>query len=72
MIKIFWKKIKSETSLIVRTSGDIRDLRRASNETNQSKYDFVAIGRLFLKNPFWLLSYLKQQKKNKNFHYVGK
>jgi len=52
LIKIFWKKIKSETSLIVRTSGDIRDLRRASNETNQSKYDFVAIGRLFLKNPF--------------------
>ena len=53
-------EIKKNTNIPIRTSGNLKNLKIIDKDILSGKYDLVAIGRPFLKNPFWLFD-------NKNF-----
>ncbi len=48
--------IKKNTNLPVRTSGNLRNLKSIKHDILNKKYDFIAIARPFLKNPYWLFN----------------
>jgi 2,4-dienoyl-CoA reductase-like NADH-dependent reductase (Old Yellow Enzyme family) len=48
------KKIKENTSMKVRTSGMLNKIDLINRGIKEKKIDFVAVGRLFLKNPRWI------------------
>ena len=54
------KKIKSETSMLTRVAGNLRNVSEANNILKKNKADLVAFARAYLKNPNFLYN-----KKNK-------
>jgi len=56
------KKIKQNSSILVRTSGKIDNIKLAENLIKNKYADFVAVGRKFIKDPNWILSETKKRK----------
>jgi len=56
------KKIKQNSSILVRTSGNIDNIKVAENLIKNKHADFVAVGRKFIKDPNWILSETKKRK----------
>ena len=48
------KKIKLNTNIKIRTSGQINEIKFADKMIKNNKCDFVAVGRKFLLDPNWL------------------
>ena len=48
------KKIKSNTKLKIRTTGMLDNINIIEKGLKDKSFDFVAIGRAFLKNPRWI------------------
>ena len=48
------KKIKLNTNIKIRTSGQINEIKFANKIIKNNKCDFVAVGRKFLLDPNWL------------------
>ena len=48
------KKIKLNTNIKIRTSGQINEINFADKMIKNNKCDFVAVGRKFLLDPNWL------------------
>lgn len=61
--------IKKNSSILVRTSGQIDSYDLANNIIKNNLVDFVAIGRKFINDPFWLI---KQAKLKKIKNYIPK
>ena len=49
------KKIKKKTSILIRTSGQIDDIKTANKVLNDKKVDFIAVARKFINDPMWIL-----------------
>ena len=47
-------KIKKNTKLKVRTSGNLKSISAINYNILKKKFDFVAVARPFLQNPYWL------------------
>lgn len=60
------KKIKKKTRLKVSTTGMLGNLKLIEKGINNKNFDFVSIGRPFLKNPRWIFE-LVNKTKYKNF-----
>jgi len=58
------RKFKKNTNLIIRTSGNLNDLKYSSRVIKKKYLDLVAIGRTFLKNPFWIYNFFKKNNFN--------
>lgn len=55
------KEIKKKTNIIVRTSGQIDSFALAEKMIKENTVDFVAVGRMFIKNPNWIKIAAKKQ-----------
>lgn len=58
------KKIKNKTRLKVSTTGMLGNLKLIEKGINNKNFDFVAIGRPFLKNPRWIFESVNNTKYN--------
>lgn len=58
------KKIKEKTKMKIRTSGMLNKIELINRGIKNKNFDFVAIGRSFLKNPRWIYENLKKKKYN--------
>lgn len=56
------KEIKKKTSILVRTSGEIKNVSSAENLIKKNYVDFVAVGRKFVKDPNWIKNEAKKRK----------
>ena len=59
------KKIKKTLKLKVSTTGMLDDLDFIRKGIKNKSFDFVFIGRPFLKNPRWIFEKVSQKKNNK-------
>ncbi len=59
------KKIKSATKLKICCTGMLNDLKLIEKGLSNKSFDFVAIGRSFLKNPRWIFEEASKVKKYK-------
>ena len=59
------KKIKSSTKLKICCTGMLNDLRLIEKGLNNESFDFVAVGRAFLKNPRWIFKEASKVEKYK-------
>lgn len=57
------KKIKKATKLKVCTTGMLNDLKLIEKGIKNKHFDFVAVGRAFLKNPRWIFEEASKLKK---------
>lgn len=57
------RKIKKETKVITRTSGEITSLKQANNILNSKDADLINIARKFISSPNWLVNELFNKKK---------
>ena len=55
-------KIKKNTNIKVRTSGEIDNVNLAEKLIRNKCIDFVAVGKMFIKNPNWIKSETKKRK----------
>lgn len=56
------KKIKKNTKMKIRTSGMLDKINLINSGIKKRNFDFVAIGRSFLKNPRWIYENLNKTK----------
>lgn len=56
------KEIKKSVNIKVRTSGQIDSFNLAEKLIKEKSVDFVAVGRMFIKNPNWIHSEVKKRK----------
>jgi NADPH2 dehydrogenase len=59
------KKIKKKTKLNVSTTGMLGSLKLIEKGINKKNFDFVSIGRPFLKNPRWIFELVNKTKYKK-------
>ena len=59
------KKIKEHTKMKIRTSGMLNNLDLINRGIENKSFDFVAIGRPFLKNPRWAYQILNKKTNKK-------
>lgn len=59
------KKIKEQTKMKIRTSGMLNKIDLINRGIKKNFFDFVAIGRPFLKNPRWIYQILDKKKYKK-------
>ena len=52
------KKIKQNSTIIVKTTGMIEDLKHAEKIVKSKKADLVSFGRKFVNSPNWLIKEL--------------
>jgi len=60
------KKIKNTTKLKVCTTGMLNNLKLIQNGLKNKNFDFVSVGRPFLKNPKWVFEVMSKEKKYNN------
>ena len=61
----FASQIKKHSKIKVRTSGHLEDLLYAEKAIKKNKIDLIAVGRNFIKDPYFILKYSKlRNKKN--------
>ena len=51
-------KVKKNCSILVKTTGMIKDLRHAEKIVKEKKADLVSFGRKFINSPNWLVKQL--------------
>ena len=56
------KKIKNNSKIFVRTSGNINDIKLAEKLLKKKYVDFIAVGRKLIKDPNWIISEAKKRK----------
>lgn len=56
------KEIKKNTNIKVRTSGEIDNVNLAEKLIRNKCIDFVAVGKMFIKNPNWIKNETKKRK----------
>ena len=56
------KKIKKNSSILVRASGSIDNINLAEQLIKNNFADLIAVGRKFIKDPNWILSETKKRK----------
>jgi len=59
------KQIKKRTGIITRTTGMITEFDQANKIINTKSADIVNMARKFIKDPTWLLNFLKKKNKKK-------
>jgi 2,4-dienoyl-CoA reductase-like NADH-dependent reductase (Old Yellow Enzyme family) len=61
------KKLKKDTSILIRVSGKIDNIKLADKIIREKCADFVAVGRKFISDPQWII---KEAKKRKLKNYI--